>query len=52
MVLRALLVSYCFPPAGGAGVQRVVKLAKYLPHHGVSPAVLTVKNPSVPLRDE
>jgi glycosyltransferase involved in cell wall biosynthesis len=37
---------------GGAGVQRVVKLAKYLPHHGVRPAVLTVANPSVPLRDE
>ena len=29
--LRALLVSYSFPPVGGAGVQRVVKLAKYLP---------------------
>lgn len=51
-VLRALLVSYSFPPVGGAGVQRVVKLAKYLPQHGVRPAVLTVRNPSVPLRDE
>lgn len=50
--LRALLVSYSFPPVGGAGVQRVVKLAKYLPQHGVRPAVLTVRNPSVPLRDE
>jgi glycosyltransferase involved in cell wall biosynthesis len=49
--LRVLLVSYAFPPVGGAGVQRVVKLAKYLPHHGVRPAVLTVANPSVPLRD-
>jgi glycosyltransferase involved in cell wall biosynthesis len=50
--LRALLVSYSFPPVGGAGVQRVVKLAKYLPLHGVRPAVLTVANPSVPVRDE
>jgi glycosyltransferase involved in cell wall biosynthesis len=33
-------------------VQRVAKLAKYLPAHGVRPAVLTVANPSVPLRDE
>jgi len=49
--LRALLVSYSFPPVGGAGVQRVVKLAKYLPHHGVVPAVLTVSNPSVPVLD-
>lgn len=50
--LRALLVAYSFPPVGGAGVQRMLKLAKYLPLHGVSPAVLTVANPSVPLRDE
>jgi glycosyltransferase involved in cell wall biosynthesis len=50
--LRALLVSYSFPPVGGAGVQRVVKLAKYLPRHGVRPAVLTVSNPSVPLHDD
>jgi glycosyltransferase involved in cell wall biosynthesis len=32
-------------------VQRVLKLVKYLPSHGVTPAVLTVKNPSVPLAD-
>ncbi len=50
--LRVLLVSYSFPPVGGAGVQRIAKLAKYLPHHGVRPAVLTVANPSAPLRDE
>jgi len=49
--LRALVVSYAFPPVGGAGVQRVLKLVKYLPGHGVTPAVLTVENPSVPLRD-
>ena len=50
--LRVLVVSYAFPPVGGAGVQRVLKLVKYLPSHGVKPAVLTVANPSVPLRDE
>jgi glycosyltransferase involved in cell wall biosynthesis len=49
--LRALLVSYAFPPVGGAGVQRVLKLAKYLPQHGVQPAVLTARDPSVPLQD-
>ena len=48
----ALLVAYAFPPVGGAGVQRVAKLAKYLPTYGVSTRVLTAKNPSVPLRDE
>jgi glycosyltransferase involved in cell wall biosynthesis len=50
--LRALLVSYIFPPTGGAGVQRVLKLAKYLPCHGVRPTVLTAQNPSVPVQDD
>jgi glycosyltransferase involved in cell wall biosynthesis len=49
--LRVLVVSYAFPPVGGAGVQRVLKLVKYLPRHGVTASVLTVKNPSVPIRD-
>jgi len=49
--MRALVVSYAFPPVGGAGVQRVLKLVKYLPEHGVDPMVLTVENPSAPLRD-
>src|SRR5450432_999927 len=50
--MRALVVAYAFPPVGGAGVQRVQKLVKYLPLHGVTPSVLTVANPSVPVRDE
>jgi glycosyltransferase involved in cell wall biosynthesis len=49
--LRALLVAYSFPPVGGAGVQRVLKLTKYLPRHGIDPRVLTVANPSVPVLD-
>jgi glycosyltransferase involved in cell wall biosynthesis len=49
--LRALVVAYNFPPVGGAGVQRMSKLVRYLPSHGVTPAVLTVANPSVPLKD-
>lgn len=48
----ALIVSYMWPPAGGVGSQRVLKLAKYLPEHGYTPTVLTVANPSVPLLDE
>lgn len=50
--MKVVLVSYVFPPTGGAGVQRAVKLVKYLPEHGVEPIVLTTLNPSVPLRDE
>lgn len=49
--LRALIVTYVFPPVGGAGVQRTAKLCKYLPEHGVEPSVLTAANPSVPLHD-
>lgn len=49
---RALVVAYVFPPSGGAGVQRVAKFVKYLPQFGWDCSVLTVSNPSVPLRDE
>lgn len=49
--LRALIVCYVFPPVGGAGVQRMLKLVKYLPRHGVTPTVLTARDPSVPLQD-
>jgi glycosyltransferase involved in cell wall biosynthesis len=50
--MKIVLVSYVFPPVGGAGVQRAVKLVKYLPDHGVEPIVLTTANPSVPLTDD
>ena len=49
--MHALVVSYAFPPTGGAGVARVLKLVKYLPAHGITPSVLTVANPSVPVVD-
>jgi glycosyltransferase involved in cell wall biosynthesis len=47
-----LLISYPFPPVGGAGVQRGTKFAKYLPRHGWDVSVLTVANPSVPVYDD
>ncbi len=49
---RVLVVSYHFPPVGGAGVQRVAKFARYLPEFGWDVSVLQAANPSVPLRDE
>ena len=49
---RALVVAYVFPPAGGAGVQRVTKFVKYLPDFSWDCSVLTVSNPSVPVLDE
>jgi glycosyltransferase involved in cell wall biosynthesis len=48
---HVLLVTYVWPPTGGVGVTRVLKLAKYLPGHGITPTVLTASNPSVPLID-
>lgn len=49
---RVLVVTYNFPPVGGAGVQRVTKFVKYLPQFGWEPTVLTTENPSVPVYDE
>ncbi len=48
---RVLLVSYHFPPVGGAGVQRPAKFARYLPEFGWDVSVLQAENPSVPLLD-
>lgn len=39
---KLLLITYYWPPSGGAGVQRTLKFAKYLPEFGVRPFVLTV----------
>ncbi len=52
MPKSVLIISYFFPPVGGAGVQRVTKFVKYLGEFGWEPLVLTTKNPSVPLFDE
>ncbi|HET6283052.1 MAG TPA: glycosyltransferase [Polyangia bacterium] len=49
--MRVLIVTYVFPPTGGAGVGRPLKLVKYLGAHGIQPAVLTTANPSVPVND-
>lgn len=40
-----LLISYFFPPAGGGGVIRALKLAKYLPEFGYAPVVLAADDP-------
>lgn len=48
---KVLIISYNFPPVGGAGVQRATKFVKYLRLFGWEPIVLTVLNPSVPIAD-
>jgi glycosyltransferase involved in cell wall biosynthesis len=43
--LRVLIVSFYFPPAGGGGVQRVLKLCRHLPELGVDVDVLAPDDP-------
>ena len=38
---RVLFLAYYFPPIGGAGVQRSVKFARYLPENGWESVVVT-----------
>ena len=49
---KILIVTYYWPPAGGPGVQRWLKFAKYLPEFGFDPIIFTPENPSYPLIDE
>jgi glycosyltransferase involved in cell wall biosynthesis len=49
---NVLLISYYFPPMGGAGVQRSAKFVKYLPQFGWRPIVLTVRAEDYELRRE
>jgi len=49
---KVLIISYYWPPSGGAGVQRWLKFAKYLPQFGWEPHVYTPENPEAPATDE
>jgi glycosyltransferase involved in cell wall biosynthesis len=49
---KVLIITYHWPPAGGPGVQRVLKFARYLPQFGWDPLVLTVAGGEYPARDE
>jgi glycosyltransferase involved in cell wall biosynthesis len=51
---KVLIVTYYWPPSGGAGVQRWLKFSKYLLHLGWKPFILTVRphNAVFPFKDE
>ncbi len=51
---KVLIITYYWPPSGGAGVQRWLKLSKYLPDFGIEPIILTVDehHASYPILDE
>jgi glycosyltransferase involved in cell wall biosynthesis len=50
--MKVLLVSLYFPPAGGGGVQRPLKLATHLPELGIETHVLAPDDPRWLHRDE
>ncbi len=52
MSTRVLIVCFYFPPAGGGGVQRPLKLARYLPELGIETHVLAPRDPRWIHRDE
>ena len=41
---KILIITYYWPPAGGSGVQRWLKFAKYLPQFGWLPTIITTEN--------
>lgn len=48
---KVLILTYYWPPSGGPGVQRILKIVKYLPELGWTPIILTVENGEYPTLD-
>jgi hypothetical protein len=49
---KVLIITYYWPPAGGSGVQRWLKMSKYLRDFGWEPVVYTAENGEMPKRAE
>lgn len=49
---RVLFIVYYWPPSGGAGVQRCLKMVKYMREFGWEPVVFSPANPAYPVFDE
>ncbi len=49
---KVLIISYYWPPSGGAGVQRWLKFVKYLPKYNWQPYIYTALNGEMPVIDE
>jgi glycosyltransferase involved in cell wall biosynthesis len=49
---RVLIITYYWPPSGGAGVQRWLKFTKYLRGFDWEPIIYTPENPEYPEADE
>lgn len=49
---KVLILTYYWPPAGGAGVQRWLKFVKYISQMGFEPHIYTPENPEAPAFDD
>ena len=49
---KVLIITYYWPPSGGAGVQRWLKFVKYLRNFGWEPVIYTPSNPGFPVLDD
>lgn len=49
---KVLIITYYWPPSGGAGVQRWLKFVKYLRNFGWEPVVYTPLNPGFQVIDD
>ena len=49
---KILIITYYWPPCGGAGVQRWLKFVKYLREFNYEPIIYTVENGEFPETDE
>lgn len=49
---KVLIITYYWPPSGGAGVQRWLKFVKYFRTFGIEPIIYTPSNPEMPVIDE
>ncbi len=50
--MRALIITYYWPPAGGSGVQRWLKFVKYLQDFNIEPVVYIPENANYPIEDK
>ena len=48
---RVLIITYYWPPSGGSGVQRWLKMSKYFPENGWQPVIYTAEDAEYPVED-
>lgn len=48
---KVLIITYYWPPSGGSGVQRWLKMSKFLPEYGWDPIIYTAENGEAPAID-